>query len=197
MDNCSIELLQKIFSYACTDGGRTGCALSLVSHWIRAVATPVRFQTVSLTNVSQMRLFLSMLEAMPNPPRVSHLFLSHHACPARISLMLSCDHTECISIVSLLSASLISLGAHLVHLPIKSTSLLQSKLSFPLLQDLSIGCSCGNMATSGLPLFPSLRRFHQFFTGSGSHLVRPCISPIDTHSSFQHCPGFVVYWLPP
>jgi hypothetical protein len=97
--------------------------------------------------------------------------------------MLSREHTECISIVSLLSASLISLGAHLVHLPIRSTSLLQSKLRFPLLQDLSIGCSCGNMATSGLPLFPSLRRFHIYINSSQVQEVTSFVhaSPQLTH----------------
>ncbi|KAI0334661.1 hypothetical protein GY45DRAFT_1124981 [Cubamyces sp. BRFM 1775] len=47
-DTLPYDLLEQIFRNACTDGGRTGASLSLVSKRIRALSRPFRFYSVSL-----------------------------------------------------------------------------------------------------------------------------------------------------
>ncbi|KAI0750710.1 hypothetical protein C8Q80DRAFT_1268027 [Daedaleopsis nitida] len=44
------ELLENIFALACTDGGYTGCSLSLVSKDIRVTSRPTRFFSISLVS---------------------------------------------------------------------------------------------------------------------------------------------------
>ncbi|KAI0672744.1 hypothetical protein C8Q78DRAFT_990163 [Trametes maxima] len=82
MDKLAVELLTLIFSYACTDGGQTGCALSLVSRRIRDASRPARFHSVSLTtSPAQVQPFLDCYEkerahSRDMLPRVRHLCLS-------------------------------------------------------------------------------------------------------------------------
>ncbi|KAI0334671.1 hypothetical protein GY45DRAFT_1125667 [Cubamyces sp. BRFM 1775] len=77
------ELLEPIFQQACTDGGRTGASLALVSKRIRAVSRTFRFYSVSLLTGTrwqlsrfQYALERSRAEASENNsllPRVRHL----------------------------------------------------------------------------------------------------------------------------
>ncbi|KAI0780449.1 hypothetical protein BD413DRAFT_488959 [Trametes elegans] len=82
MDKLAVELLTYIAFFACTDGGYTGCALSLVSRRMRAASRPVRFCSVSLvTSPTQIVQFLDCFETeyarSPDMrPRVRHLCLS-------------------------------------------------------------------------------------------------------------------------
>ncbi|EIW51741.1 uncharacterized protein TRAVEDRAFT_75540 [Trametes versicolor FP-101664 SS1] len=82
MDKLAVELLTLISFYACTDGGPTGCSLSLVSRRIREVSRPARFFSVSLmTSPTQIEQFLECLQnerarATDMLPRVRHLCLS-------------------------------------------------------------------------------------------------------------------------
>ncbi|KAH9900881.1 hypothetical protein C8Q73DRAFT_222444 [Cubamyces lactineus] len=82
MDKLAVELLTLISFYACTDGGWTGCALSLVSRRVREASRPARFFSVSLvTSPNQLEQFLDCLheERARSPdmiPRVRHLCLS-------------------------------------------------------------------------------------------------------------------------
>jgi hypothetical protein len=196
MNNCPVELILKIFSYACTDGGRTGCALSLVSRWIHAVATPVRFQTVSLTGLSQMRLFINALEALPAPPRVSHLLLSDNGIadsesekPDRCAQW----ETVCGSIVSTLCGSLISLMADLRSAGVTTAGLIRADSNFPLLQDLSIACTIERLSMTfppTPPLMPNLRRLHLFSNASEISRIRSFISgsPQITHIRLSNSP---------
>ncbi|PIL37522.1 hypothetical protein GSI_01216 [Ganoderma sinense ZZ0214-1] len=80
-----VELLTQIFTYACTDGGHTGYSLLLVSKHIRAVSSPLRFHSISLTraSVEQVIQFSSCLLAeralskdTGATPRVRHLCLT-------------------------------------------------------------------------------------------------------------------------
>ena len=72
------ELLQQIFTYACTDGGNTGRSLSLVSRYISAVVRPFRFQSVALTSLRQIKLFLACLKRERAHTRIEvrRLFIS-------------------------------------------------------------------------------------------------------------------------
>ncbi|KAI0748362.1 hypothetical protein C8Q80DRAFT_1103938 [Daedaleopsis nitida] len=82
MDKLAVELLTLISFYACTDGGQTGCALSLVSKRIHAVSRPARFFTVGLVSgPAKIEQFLQCYEAecartTEALPRVRHLCLS-------------------------------------------------------------------------------------------------------------------------
>ncbi|KAI0820183.1 hypothetical protein BC628DRAFT_921057 [Trametes gibbosa] len=82
MDKLAVELLTLIFFYACTDGGQTGCSLSLVSRRIRDASRPARFYSVSLmTSPTQIEQFLECLQnerarSREMMPRVRHLCLS-------------------------------------------------------------------------------------------------------------------------
>ncbi|KAI8982757.1 hypothetical protein BD414DRAFT_579047 [Trametes punicea] len=79
------EILERIFRFACTDGGYTGRSLCLASKRFRAVARPLRFHTVKLASrsPSQVADFLecyakevAALESQPTRLKpVRHLFL--------------------------------------------------------------------------------------------------------------------------
>ena len=80
------ELLHEIFLNACTDGGRTGCSLALVSKATRALSSAARFNSVALMSGSnwKVRRFLKVFDearhaANQEPgvaePRIKHLCL--------------------------------------------------------------------------------------------------------------------------
>ncbi|KAH9889077.1 hypothetical protein C8Q73DRAFT_668221 [Cubamyces lactineus] len=83
LETLPYELLEQIFRHACTDGGRTGCSLSLVSKRIRALSRSSRFHSVALLSgtTSQLSCFSHALEharkeaatAGEATPRVRHL----------------------------------------------------------------------------------------------------------------------------
>ncbi|CDO76436.1 hypothetical protein BN946_scf184781.g13 [Trametes cinnabarina] len=82
MDRLAIELITLVAFYACNDGGKTGCTLSLVSRRIRDASRPARFFSVSLiTSPAQIENFLDCLQKERNRsvemlPRVRHLCIS-------------------------------------------------------------------------------------------------------------------------
>lgn len=80
------DVLEPIFRLACTDGGRTGCFLSLVSKTIRMTSCAARFHSVSVLCGTSAQLVLS-LRALDNAtayaradktptPLVRHLCIS-------------------------------------------------------------------------------------------------------------------------
>ncbi|KAI9057410.1 hypothetical protein FKP32DRAFT_1358889 [Trametes sanguinea] len=83
MHSLPIKLLEPIFVLACTDGGRTGCALSLTSQHIRAASRTTRFRSVSLVSgsVTQVVRFvasygLACEQNKDEKPRIRHLCLA-------------------------------------------------------------------------------------------------------------------------
>ncbi|KAI0752536.1 hypothetical protein C8Q80DRAFT_1146733 [Daedaleopsis nitida] len=87
LDRLPIELLETIFSLACSqDGGRTGRSLALVSKSVHAASRAARFTSVSLSSSSpdQLRQFLACFTAEREraqsagctTPAVRHLFLA-------------------------------------------------------------------------------------------------------------------------
>ncbi|KAI0318801.1 CHAT domain-containing protein [Amylostereum chailletii] len=81
MQSCPPEIHAHIFSFACTDEGQTGCALSLVSRYVRNASRPYQWQTLALVGVSQTKRFASTLPTDGTNPvisrPISHLFLSN------------------------------------------------------------------------------------------------------------------------
>ena len=82
MDKLPLELLEDIFVLACRDGGRTGCALSLVSAHIRAVSRAIRFHIICLSPSTPLRIskLLSCVEKerdagreLGRVPKIKHL----------------------------------------------------------------------------------------------------------------------------
>jgi hypothetical protein len=65
MDRLPFDLLDRIFKFACTGNGRTGCALSAVSHYIRDASAPMRYHSIALQGAHQIRDFIQLL----NDPR--------------------------------------------------------------------------------------------------------------------------------
>lgn len=74
--NIPVEIWSKIFSEACTDGGRTGRSLSLVSKYIRDTSKPYKYQCL-LVEERRLRPLVNMLKRIPIEfRRIQHLFLS-------------------------------------------------------------------------------------------------------------------------
>jgi hypothetical protein len=61
MEHLPFELLDRILKSACTDNGRTGCALSAVSHHVRDASAYMRYHSVALQNPKQICAFVIML----------------------------------------------------------------------------------------------------------------------------------------
>ncbi|KAH8073379.1 hypothetical protein BXZ70DRAFT_747504 [Cristinia sonorae] len=77
MDRCPVEIVDDIFSRACTDGGLTGCSLASVSKAFHAVSLPHRFQSISVHSAAQIDRLLQRLEDTPHElRRVKHLYVN-------------------------------------------------------------------------------------------------------------------------
>jgi hypothetical protein len=83
MDLCPVEIHAHIFQLACTDGGYTGRALSLVSKYFHDVSKPTKYYSVSCHGSWQAIEFLRLITNLPPRHRiVCHLFVTdaypHH-----------------------------------------------------------------------------------------------------------------------
>ncbi|EPQ54801.1 hypothetical protein GLOTRDRAFT_42902, partial [Gloeophyllum trabeum ATCC 11539] len=77
MNKIPLEICERMFSFACTDDGTTGCSLSLVSRYVRDASRRVRLQSVALQTYQQMQKFCVMVENLPpRHRRVHHLLLT-------------------------------------------------------------------------------------------------------------------------
>ncbi|TFK48743.1 hypothetical protein OE88DRAFT_1663879 [Heliocybe sulcata] len=71
-----------MFSFACTDDGKTGCSLAAVSRYVRDGSRRVRFQSVCVENYDQLQKLCILLENLPAPDRnVRNLFLTGPTSP--------------------------------------------------------------------------------------------------------------------
>ncbi|KAI0792967.1 hypothetical protein BC629DRAFT_333119 [Irpex lacteus] len=188
MDRCPSEIHLKIFSLACTDGGRTGCALSLVSRHIRSTSFAARFRTVKLYGVPRMRRFLNTLMATPSPPLISHLLLCNDGDEERKNVEpeedLLAGVDTVMDILSAVAPTLVSLTGSIVlgynvrrRLASEPYDIPSSRMPhFPLLRDLSwrIGSRRWILGDDALilrdntaarhPQLPSMRRIHLWET---------------------------------
>ncbi|EIN04219.1 hypothetical protein PUNSTDRAFT_123008 [Punctularia strigosozonata HHB-11173 SS5] len=91
MDRCPDEVLYIIFTLACSDDGATGRALSLLSHRIRNVSFPVRYRSVAVFGVAQIKAFTAILSNRPVDPALGEqgVFRSVHALPRVEHLLVS------------------------------------------------------------------------------------------------------------
>ncbi|KAI0083428.1 hypothetical protein BDY19DRAFT_910606 [Irpex rosettiformis] len=162
MESCPVELLLKIFSHICTDTGQAGCVLSLVSRRFRDISALVRFERICLRSALHMRIFLEMLEQRQSATVVRHLFLYDNGYSKEPEPGITTIDV-CVSIISSLASSLVTLAGDLLAIKFTYGSLFCSATSFPLLRDLNLGCLGMDKITSTLiPYMPNLRRFHKF-----------------------------------
>ena len=82
-----LEIWQHIFLLACTDGGRTGYALTLVSKFFHYGSQLVRFHSLAFTSLRQVEGFLAFAGRAPTTqakkPKVHHLLLSFSGSSSR------------------------------------------------------------------------------------------------------------------
>ena len=79
MDHFPPEIWEQIFIFACTDSGRTGVSLSLVSRYFRNVSSSYQYQSVSLTRSKHIPLFRNTLSRAPlKARRIKYLYV---CCP--------------------------------------------------------------------------------------------------------------------
>ncbi|KAI0320308.1 hypothetical protein OF83DRAFT_1053339, partial [Amylostereum chailletii] len=64
-DRCPMEIWETISRLACTDDGRTGRALALVSRYMNAVSAPHQLQSLSASSAQQLPALATMLERRP------------------------------------------------------------------------------------------------------------------------------------
>ncbi|KAI0745685.1 hypothetical protein C8Q76DRAFT_639539 [Earliella scabrosa] len=86
MKSLPLEIWQRIFALACTDGGQTGTALALVSRFFHAASHPIRFLSLSLYSLRHIEQFLSYLRKHATSrchltPKVKHLLLAFRSSP--------------------------------------------------------------------------------------------------------------------
>jgi hypothetical protein len=70
------ELWAIVLGFACTDGGVTGCALSLVSRAVNRATATRRYHSVSLMGWSSIRGFLTVVDRSGGTVFVRHLFIA-------------------------------------------------------------------------------------------------------------------------
>jgi hypothetical protein len=86
IDRCPREIWDAILTLACTDGGKTGCALSQVSKHIREISHCIRIQSACLESLRQVDSFQRELERRkPSERRVRFLYLSDFSLNSRAS----------------------------------------------------------------------------------------------------------------
>lgn len=171
MDRCPAEIWSHVFSYACQDGGATGCSLSLTSKYIHETSKSVRHRSVALCGVTKISCFYHLLKREKTNP-ITYLFVSddelfeNATCSTRNVLCTSSrvDPPVTVQISSILrsnAASLSSLSIASFHF---APQLLPST-QFPLIVDLSF-VSLGKRdqvsppqpPPEALPVFPHLKR---------------------------------------
>ena len=65
MNHLPVEIWGEIYAFACTDGGRTGRALSLVSRFINETSKPYKLQSISVIGKRQLDAFADLIEQTP------------------------------------------------------------------------------------------------------------------------------------
>jgi hypothetical protein len=96
------EIWDKIVKCACMDGGSTGCALSLVSHYIRDVSHSSRLQSIALDGLRALQsAALELDRRAPKARPVRFLYLSN--TNATTDEETQSWHALCVKIVTLIS----------------------------------------------------------------------------------------------
>lgn len=162
MEKCPSEIWTHIFLLACVDGGLTGCALSLVSHYFREVVLPVQLHSVALKGAGKMSVFSDLLaRRAPEHRRVRHLFLTGLA--KDVATHTAHERSEfSYRILSTVAPELLTFTSTLSQGRVSEHSIL--RIPFPVLEELTIHgfflYPDAVSTTEWQDSFPSLRYLH-------------------------------------
>lgn len=209
MERCPPEIHVRIFSYACTDDGTTGCALSLVSHYFREVSYPCQWQCISLAGFKRVVRLARETQVIRRRKPVYHLFLSDRYSPPPNCYPHPEDHTAyelellpaLCTIMEYASDSLETLSFFSDACFYDGASAVRHLLSFPYprLKELTLRACCtprqlaGPLPGDSLPCqTPSLERLHLALPYHGfssdnlqaTHNLVQSISPSVSHLRF-------------
>jgi hypothetical protein len=183
-----VELWRDVFKHACVDGGRTGCALSLVSRRIRNLSAGIRLQSVCVIDLDRLRSLLHILERLPeHDRRVRSLFIGaaqQNSLPIRV-IPIRCyvqydlegalkrqqdivQNWRAVypAVLALIAPHVEVLAIHIRHYGLLGTVPL-TNIYYPVLRDLSIGDLTRAGQLSSVPL---LRRLHVLGSAT-SHFI--------------------------
>ncbi|KAF8170893.1 hypothetical protein K438DRAFT_1613589, partial [Mycena galopus ATCC 62051] len=78
MDTIVADIWSEVFALACTDDGRAGRALSLVSRDIHHLSKPLKYQSISVVGIRQLEKLLAVFDQLPAAERrVKSLFVGN------------------------------------------------------------------------------------------------------------------------
>lgn len=150
------ELHSYICSLACTDDGYTARSLSLVSRYFSQISLPFQYQSVCVSNASQIQSLASKLRDMPSHlRRIRHLFISDDGCGGERDRVVNS-----IIIILTFAAPTLETLTFVATSPNTSTSLIARlfRIRFPRLYELTVS---GHYPFPSTPsCFPSLERLH-------------------------------------
>ncbi|PPQ78346.1 hypothetical protein CVT25_011629 [Psilocybe cyanescens] len=171
MDRCPSEICSEICAFACTDDGRTGRSLSLVSRFLNQSSKPYKLQSVAVVGHAQLHAFAALIERTPlSLRRVACIFVSAHSRQtASDPRLLAPEYVQrqdayaavgrilraiapCVRVVHaffvfyrpfiLLPVSLPALEELTLHGPLDSSAALDRDIEFPALRHLDLTSSC-------------------------------------------------------
>ena len=199
MDLCPAEIWSYIFSYACQDGGSTGCSLSLTSKYMREASKPVRHKSVAVCGVTKISRFYHLFKCGETSP-ITYLFVSDcesssHGIRDTMGALYAPLHINPVGYPEpttvMVSDILRSNATSLISLSIVSSCFslqLLPPISFPFIVDLSLVSSERRVRPPstpnhpGTPIFPHLRRLQLANIDNGDILDRlSLISPSVSH----------------
>lgn len=164
MDRCPVELVEKIASYACTDGGKAGCSLSLTCRYLRDAVRPVRYQTVALIGGESAIRFADFLSQLDVLPVIRHLFISllgepYLDCGAGLQAMYKITEERWTvlqdAMVRILTLASPTLAIVFSYDPVRVPDNEAIPMHFPVLTSLSASYPLATYNS-----FPALRRLH-------------------------------------
>lgn len=158
MNRCPAEIVLKFASFACTDGGETGCSLSLVSHYMRDATAPHRYHSVAIVSQDNLLSFAALVRDDRVPIVIHHLFISVQDSWGRV------PHEELkmleVALATVLARAAPSVQTLVVHDAWRADSTIASLgTGLPALRDLALPCE-SSLQTFDPATFPALRRFH-------------------------------------
>lgn len=161
MERCPVEVWQRILSLACTDGGYTGCSLSLVSRFMRDAVEPARLHSVMLIGRKRCIAFAALLNHSSPQTTIRHLFVN--APVNRLEPDFSRKNDDLTkALTSILTRIRLTLGTLFLY-DVGRFNVFHSKLQFPVLKDLTVP----HLSTYELDpeldhIFPTLERLHVY-----------------------------------
>ena len=163
MNRLPVEVCTRIFSFACVDGGRTGCAIADVCRYFYRAVLPVQLHSVALLGSVKMTIFLTRVLGRRSPAhhRVRHLFLAKSPTePASCKSSSQPERgDELQRILVLLGPDIITLTTLLSQPENGGASVLCHP--FPQLEELTIhGYTSLSTPVKLHDVFPSLQRLH-------------------------------------